>query len=303
MAGDPIWLYDAKADGSAPQFHGELLLLHDRVVVPTDADPEGHLYAFDRGSGDLLWKLASDGGFATTPMLVDGRIVAVSARGEVGAVDPTSGDVLWREAPAGVLEPLPFIPSPAYAGDRLFIADNTGRVFALDAATGATLWQKALGARASTTLDVVGNTLVLGTIGGSTHWIATDSGATKHRVHLKEGHPYGMPIVASPLLFVLAAGEKGNLIALDATSGAIRWKQETPKEWTTYRPLVSGSTIIAGSADKNLCAFDRSSGEIQWCRPVGQVPRGLGISGDGILYVGSLSGLVQAFRFEGGGRR
>src|ERR1051325_6816973 len=77
-----------------------------------------------------------------------------------------------------------------------------------------------------------------------------------------------------------------------------RWKQETPREWTTYRPLVTGATIVAGTEEKTLCAFDRTSGESRWCRGGGQVPRGLGAGGDGTLYVGSLSGVVQAFRFD-----
>ena len=298
--GDPIWLYDTKADGPAAQFHGEPLLIDGRVVIPSDGYPQGHLYSFDTASGELLWKLAADRGFATTPMPIGERIVAVSARGEVVAVDPTSGEVAWRRSPAGVLEPLPFVQSPAHSGKRIFIADNKGKIFALDTSTGATLWQTTLAARANTALLVVGNTLVVGTIDGSMHWIAIDSGTVKHRVKLEEGHPYGTPIFASPLLIVLTAGAHGNLIAMDAESGARRWTQETPKEWTTYRPLLSGPAIIAGTDEKSLCAFDRTSGEGQWCRSTGQVPRGLGISPDGIVYVGSLSGMVQAFRIPAG---
>ena len=294
--GTPIWRYDTKADGSAAQFHGEPLLIGDRLVIPTDSDPKGHIYSFDAASGDLRWKVAFNQGVATTPLLIDGRVVAVSAEGEVVSIDPNNGAVVWREVPAGALKPLPYVPSPAYAAKHVFVADNTKELFSLDAATGATAWHKTLPARTSTALVVVGNMLILGTEDGYLNWIAIDSGEMKKRVHLQEGRPYGTPIVASPLLFVLAAGAKGNLIALDPQSGAIRWKQETPMEWTTYRPLVTGSTVIAGSNEKNLCAFDRSSGESRWCRSVGQVPRGLGISIDGTLYVGSLSGVVQAFR-------
>ena len=79
------------------------------------------------------------------------------------------------------------------------------------------------------------------------------------------------------------------------TTGFLKWKRETPKEWTTYRPLVTGSNVIVGSEERDLCAFDRTSGEVRWCRSVGQIPRGLGVSSDGILYVGALSGVVQAF--------
>ena len=288
--GKPTWRYDTKADGSAAQFHGEPLILGKRVVIPSDSDPKGHLYSFDVASGDLLWKRPFDHGVATTPLLIDGRIVAVSAQGEVVAVEPTRGDVVWHEALAGA-----YALSPAYAATRVFVADNVDKVAALDAATGAAKWRTTVAARPNTALVVVGSTLVVGTADGYLNWIALDSGKVKKRVRL-DGMPYGTPILASPLLFVLTAGAKGNLIALDAESGAIRWSRETPREWTTYRPLVTGSTVIVGSEEKDLCAFNRDDGALRWCRSVGQVPRGLGISTDGILYVGSLSGVVQAFR-------
>lgn len=296
--GTPIWLYDTKADGSAAQFHGEPLVLGDHVVIPTDSDPKGYLYSFDIASGDLLWKVPFDQGVATTPLLIDGRLVAVSAQGEVVAVDPKDGKIVWHAAPAGTLKPLPFIPSPTFASKRIFVADNTNKVFALDAGTGATLWRTTLASRANTALVVVGNTLILGTIDGYMNWISIDSGDVRKRTRLNEGFPYGTPIFAPPLLLVLAAGQNGYLLAFDAETGALRWKQETPKEWTTYRPLISGSNVIVGSTEKNLCAYDRTSGEVRWCRSIAQVPRGLGIAKDGTLYVGSLSGIVQGLRIE-----
>ena len=295
MTGSPIWRYDTKADGSAAEFHGEPLLIGDRVVIPTDSDPKGHIYSFDSASGDLQWKVAFNQGVATTPLLIDQRVVAVSAEGQVVDIDPKNGTVLWQKAPAGVLKPQPYVPSPAYAAKHIFVADNTKELFSLDGATGATVWHKTLPARMSTALVAVGNTLVMGTEDGYLNWIAIDSGHIKKRIHIEEGRPYATPILASPLLYVLTAGAKGNLIALDAESGTVKWKRDTPKEWTTYRPLVTGSTVIVGSEEKDLCAFDRTSGEVRWCRSVGQVPRGLGISSDGILYVGSLAGVVQAF--------
>ena len=301
-SGTPLWIYDTSADGQPAQFHGEPLVIGDHVVIPADSDPKGHLYSFAIKTGDLSWKIPFDQGVATTPLLVDGRIVAVSARGEVVAVDPADGKVAWRVAPAGMLKPLPYTPSPASQSKRIFVADNADKLFALDAVSGAILWQKTLSARATTALVVVGSSLILGTADGYLNWVATDSGQVKKRVQLGEGSPFGTPILAAPLLFVLAAGTNGSLLAFDADSGAVRWRQQTPKEWTTYRPLLAGSTVIVGSTEKNLCAFDRTSGEVRWCRSVGQVPRGLGISGDGALYAGSLSGVVQAFRMPDAGR-
>src|SRR5207248_11345461 len=184
-------------------FHGEPLLIGDRIVIPTDSDPKGHLYSFDAATGDLLWKLPFIQGVTTTPLLIDGRVVAVSAEGEVVAVDPKNGSVVWRKVPAGALKPQPNIPSPAFSAKRIFFADNTAKLLALDAATGATVWRKTLPARTNTALVVVGDMLVLGTEDGYMNWIAIDSGAVKKRIHLEQGRPYGTPIFVSPLLFVL----------------------------------------------------------------------------------------------------
>ena len=295
-SGDPIWFYDTQADGASAEFHGEPLLIGNRIIIPSDANPKGHIYSFDAASGDVLWKIAFNQGIATTPLLIGDRIVAVTAEGEVVALDAGSGEIVWQKVPAGSLESTTSIPSPAYAGKRIFMADNTNQIFALDAATGSTIWRRTLSARVNTALVAIGNSVVAGTADGYLNWIANDSGDVEKRVRLEVGRPYGTPILSSPLLFVLAGGAKGALIALDVESGTIKWKQETPREWTTYRPLVTGSHVIVGSEDRNLCAFDRTSGAMRWCRPVGQIPRGLGIASDGILYVGSLSGVVQAFR-------
>src|SRR5437764_796775 len=114
---------------------------------------------------------------------------------------------LWR---FDTHETLPFITSPATAGKRILVADNKGKLFALDVATGATLWSRALPTRANTALVVVGKNVVVGTENGDLNWIATDSGEIAKHVHLAEGLPYGTPILAPPLLYVLAAGAKGN---------------------------------------------------------------------------------------------
>src|SRR5688572_24126808 len=77
-------------------------------------------------------------------------------------------------------------------------------------------------------------------------------------------------------LLVLISAGKSKLAALDAATGAVRWEQEAAGEWTTYRPLVTGSLVIAGNDEKVLCGFDRATGKRRWCRPVGETPRGLG---------------------------
>ena len=296
--GTLTWHYDTAADGPPAEFHGEPLLIGGTLIIPSDTKGGGHVYSFDAATGELRWKVPFKHGVAASPLLVSGRVVVVSAEGEVAAIDPKTGTIGWRVSPAGPLKPPLGIPSPVAGRDRIFVADNAGKVFALGRSNGKTIWTTPLAARANTSLALAGNTIIVGTIDGFLNWIDARSGKITQRVRFG-GHAYGTLISAPPLLFVLVSGEPSKLLALDPKSGKVRWEQETPKEWTTYRPLVTGSVVIAGSEERELCAFNRTDGTRRWCRALGQIPRGLGISADGdTLYVGSLSGKVQTYRLE-----
>lgn len=295
--GEPLWLYDAHADGGEPQFHGEPRLLGDALIIPTDAEPNGFVYSFDPRTGDLRWKVPFKGGVATTPLLVGKQLAAVAVDGTVASIDPSTGTVTWKVSPSGPTTALPWVPSPAAAEGRIFFADNRGKVFALDATTGKTIWRRELSGRVNTSLIVVGKTVVAGTSDGALVRVATDTGDTAGLMKLA-GHPYGTLISSPPLLFVLVKSEEASVVALDMTTEKIRWQRGTPKEWTTYRPLVVGTTVIVGSEDKDLCAINVSDGSPGWCRAVDGIPRGLGISDDRVLYVGTLAGRVSAYRYD-----
>ena len=295
--GEPLWLYDARADGEGPQFHGEPRLFGDSLIIPTDGEKNGYVYSFDPRTGDLRWKVEFKGGVATTPLLLGKQIVVAAVDGTVAAIDPTSGSIAWKVNPSSATATMLRVPSPAAADGRILFADSVGNVFALDQATSKTIWRKELSSRVNTSLLVVGKTVVAGTSDGYLVRLATDNGEVASRVKLP-GFAYGTPISSPPLLFVLVKSDQANLVALDATTGKIRWLRATPKEWTTYRPLVVGTAVIVGSEDKDLCAFDVADGSTRWCRVVGGVPRGLGISDDRVLYVGTLAGRVSAYRYD-----
>src|SRR5436853_836814 len=57
---------------TALRFHfGEQLLIGDRIVIPTDSDPTGHVYSFDSTSGDLAWKVAFNHGVGASPLFIE----------------------------------------------------------------------------------------------------------------------------------------------------------------------------------------------------------------------------------------
>jgi outer membrane protein assembly factor BamB len=131
----------------------------------------------------------------------------------------------------------------AAVGGRLYTMDSdatTEFVLALDAATGAEVWRRAVGPR-----------------------FEEDFG---------DG-PRATPTVEDGTVYALGAA--GRLVALAAADGAPRWQVDLPKELAspvpargfTCSPLVAGDLLLleaGGPPGKALVALDRQTGKLRW---------------------------------------
>lgn len=89
-----------------------------------------NLYALNAATGAKNWSL-STGSAVTSPPVVSGGTVYCNANHTVYALDAATGEKKWSHSVDGVL-----ISSPAVAAGRIYVGDDTGKVYALDAATG-----------------------------------------------------------------------------------------------------------------------------------------------------------------------
>lgn len=115
---------------------------------------------------------------------------------------------------------------PVVAGGRIFTLDSASTVVATGS-DGATLWSRALVPASDKDGDATG--------GG----LAFDDG----------------------LVFV--ATGFGELFALDATSGAVRWRQKLDAPLTSA-PTVDGGLVYVVSRDSQAWALETKNGRIQW---------------------------------------
>jgi alcohol dehydrogenase (cytochrome c) len=62
---------------------------------------------------------------------------------------------------------------------------------------------------------------------------------------------------------------KGWVTALDAETGAIRWKVQTPKPMVAGITATAGGLVFTGNLDGEVLAFDALRGNIVWRKPAG----------------------------------
>jgi PQQ-dependent dehydrogenase (methanol/ethanol family) len=111
-------------------------------------------------------------------------------------------------------------------------------------------------------------------------------------IHLEDGKvPPTMqatPIVVDGVMFV--ASGAGNIFAIDAATGAIKWKHETTLGGTYRGVAVAEGRVFSGRRDNTLIALDQKTGAIVWKTQIADPARGAtsapAVYHDGLVYIG-----------------
>jgi outer membrane protein assembly factor BamB len=208
----------------------------------------------------------------------DGKVVFL-----VSAFDRQSGRKRWEyELPAeGDLPPVHdkhnlASSSPVTDGERVYAWFATGQIAAIDTA-GKLAWKKHLGAEYAPF---------------AINW----------------GHG-SSPVVHRGQLILLCYHERSSyLLALDARTGAVRWKQDAPAGVTSYStPLVvdaGGRTEIVVNSSVGVSGHDFATGERLWhFNEDNRFPIPTPTAHDGVIYIsrGYRSSPFMAIRAGGSG--
>jgi outer membrane protein assembly factor BamB len=293
------WSYDTSPDGRPPgQFHGALLLTEKLVVAGSDSHSVGHLYAFDRATGAVRWKLPFPKGVAADLWRRGEAVLFASEVGDVAAVELATGELLWQaeEPPEGARGPRPL--DLVLAGERLVVAWRSGSVEAYRPQDGSRLWLRDLGATLNASPVVVGGDIVVGTFDGRLQRLRGSDGEAIGSFALG-GALYGDLVLAPGCLLALSArggsdpmeGLAGPhaVFCLDPDLQGVQWRHDVPE---AFHPLGHGGAVVVGIEGK-LLALELASGALLWERPIQGLPRGLAATGDW-LYVGTSAGPVFA---------
>lgn len=201
---------------------------------------------------------------------------------------------------------------PAIENDRIYAADVTGVVMALDRITGDVVWKQDLELPVSGAVGVGYGMVMLGTLKGEVVALDASTGEQKWRSRVTS------EVLAPPVTngdVVVVQTQDDRIIALDAASGSQRWIHESTPAVLTLRgtgaPVVTNRLAIAGLSTGKVIALDTQNGVPVWEQRVA-IPQGrseldrvVDIDGglllsNGVLYVASYQGRVAGLDLESG---
>jgi len=265
--------------------------------VTTDALPGQHwVSALERDNGK-----GSQRSFTVTTIWAEHGFRASGKRFNpyeniLSAANANRLDVAWA-APTGN-----FVwSSPVVANGIVYAGSDDKRLYALDTATGSTLWMTNVGVPFENAAAVANGILYVAAL-GTLYAFDAATGTQKWSVLIGVGAgSYSSPVIANGVVYV--GSYDGNLYAYDANSGASKWNATTGNEITSS-PAVANGLVYAGSLDGKVYAWNATTGANVWATPLNQQqPPQIYSSpaiADGRLFIGAHDSKLYALNANSG---
>lgn len=274
------YFYAIGADGTQKwsRLTGEIIdssaLLDDRGRVYVGSG-DGHLYALDRTSGEPAWTFTADDPSVTGGLInwfegnvaigADGTLYVPNDNFFTYALSRDDAGVRWRFRTADQTWSLPAVD---VATGRLFMGNNNlltilgKNTFAIDAGSGATVWDAAVnGSIAASPLLTAGGLVVVGGFDGFVHAYDAASGMPQWTFGARD-HIYSSP-GELPDGTIVQPSADGSVYALDPQDGSLRWQFDT-RDAIRSSPAIDGDgNVYVGAGDGRLYVIN-PDGTLRW---------------------------------------
>ena len=255
------------------------------------------------GQLTLAWKMPTNSGIRSSPVIANGLVYITSSDNILYAFDATTGAKRWQASTGSYVGQGSFIfSSPVIVNNVLYIGSNDHHVYAFDATIGGKpLWMSATGGSIYSSPAIVGNTLYIGSTDHNVYAFNASNGAQIWKT------PTGNAVYSSPAVVnnvVYIGSDDSKLYALDASTGHVLWTG-VAKDHIDSSPTVVDGMVYLGDNDSRVYAFDAAGCQGQpTCQPVWTTPTGnyiysspavAPVAGQEILYIGSHDNTLYAY--------
>ena len=252
-----------------------------RLFVATDP---GRLLALDSSTGAVDWSLSTHRCSAASPAVRRGVVYFALMDPPPCGDQPRSGRVIAVRARDGktlwTFSCGVSESSPLVVGSTVYVGSQDGRLYALDARTGRARWSFQTAGKIKGGAAFADGTVFVGSYDGRVYAIEARSG------RLRWSASVGAPVYASPAIGAgrLVVGTlAGNVYALELSDGRTSWTRRTGS-YVYSSAAISGGTAFVGSYDGRLYALRLADGSVRWEYGAGSPVSGTPTVVDGVVY-------------------
>lgn len=266
----PAW--SRSLGGGAGRFINPPVFAGERIFA---LSASGALMALEPEQGRVIWEtdlpLLEDevssipGGLAADDKL----IYVTSGDGQVLAFAQADGAPAWQISLGS-----PIRSAPVLAEDKVFVLTLDNRIFALNTASGSTVWthsgvEEELTLLGGASVAVANGIMVVPYSSGEVYALrSTDGRYLWHDTfggHNQRNRLNGVGgITASPVIFgnvLFMVTTSGQFVVYNLTTGERLWTQQVS---ATQTPWVGGNVVYLVSEDRKLICLDIETGGVRW---------------------------------------
>jgi len=236
--------------------YGTPAVVGNRAFIPTF---DGHVYAVDIDTGELVWTAPFDSGEAIVGGIAanDTAIYFGNEGGDVFAVNQETGLAEW---------PRPFATGdkiwsrPALAGDALYVTSLDSRLYVLDVANGTerNSFKTDAGIAADPVVNEAEGLVYIGGFDGQMRAIDIDTMEERWSVKADNWF-WATPLLADGVLYAAALDK--TVRAIDAVSGQELWDSAfKAKGPIRAAPALVGGKLIVADKDARVYALEPATG-------------------------------------------
>lgn len=221
-------------------------------------------------------------------VVASGDTAYVAFNQAVYAVDLEDGREQWRFAPEGDEATSFYAPPAIDPGEGVLYAGSyDGDIVALDAESGAVVWQRQVSdGRIIGGPSLAGDLLLVPSSDRQVRALRTSNGQEVWSFTSERAF-WSRPYVDGDRAYL--AGLDHHLYALQAESGEVIWDKELDGALAD-EPASFNGALLVGTFGEELNAVDKENGDIEWSAPTEDWVWGNPAVGDGAAYFGDVSG-------------
>ena len=272
-----------------------------RVLLGTT---RGEVIALDVGAGTELWRAELSSEVLAPPVAWQDVVVAQTADDRLIAMEAADGTQRWVYAGQVPLLTLRGTATPLVEGGLVFAGFGDGNVTAVDAASGAPVWNhRVMLPQGRTELDRIVDVDGTPLLASGLLYAASFQGKLKAlqpsdgtmiwelaaSTHLDLAQGYG---------HVYLIDENDAVLAIGQRDAAVVWRQDALKNRDLSSPIAFGNYLLVGDAEGYLHVLAQSDGRFLARRKVGEGLRNPLVEVDDVVYALSDDGRLLALEIK-----